>query len=159
MKRVVTVWLMAFLFVVTTARAQTFEGMVVTSQGQPIKGASVMLLNGQKRAVSFARTDATGKYVVKTPDGKDGHWLVFTGVGYAPDTISTGGFAQGQKQVLQEKTIEIREVKVTAPRIYQQGDTLDFIVNQFRQKQDRSIEDVLKKIPGIHVNPNTQNGQ
>lgn len=152
---IVALFLVTFmLLAITGARAQTFDGMVVTSQDQPIKGVSVMLLNDQKRATNFARTDASGRYAVKVPEEKNCPWLVFSGIGYQRDTISTEGFVQGQVQTLQEKALEIREVRVTAPRIYQRGDTLDFIVNQFRQKQDRSIEDVLKKIPGIHVNTN-----
>ncbi|WP_234396439.1 hypothetical protein [Prevotella dentasini] len=44
-------------------------------------------------------------------------------------------------------------MKVKPQKIRQDGDTLNYLVSQFMQKQDRSIADVLAKMPGITVNP------
>lgn len=38
-----------------------------------------------------------------------------------------------------------------APKMRQMGDTIDYYVGMFKQKQDRTLEDVLKKMPGISV--------
>ena len=53
--------------------------------------------------------------------------------------------------VVAEKTMELKEVIVKAPKIRQLGDTLHFDVGSFLDETDRSIGDVLKKLPGIQV--------
>ncbi|MGN0030213.1 MAG: hypothetical protein ACI35Q_10875 [Marinilabiliaceae bacterium] len=144
------VWTLA----ASAARAQTFEGVVCATDGGPVPGASVILLNSQKRPVTFARTDADGAYAIKIPEGKEGKWLAFIALGFVRDTIAVASLANGSRHTLREKVTEIREVKVQAGRIFQRGDTLNFQTALFKQSQDRSIEDVLKKIPGIQVKSN-----
>lgn len=53
--------------------------------------------------------------------------------------------------VVQQEKQTIREVRVTAPAIKRQSDTLTYYVENFRAENDRSIGDVLKKLPGIQV--------
>lgn len=55
-----------------------------------------------------------------------------------------------------EKTTELKEVIVKAPKIRQTGDTLNYSVAGFVDATDRSIGDVLKKLPGIQVLPSGQ---
>ncbi|WP_290384018.1 hypothetical protein, partial [uncultured Duncaniella sp.] len=45
----------------------------------------------------------------------------------------------------------LKEVTVKADRIREQGDTITYNVGSFAQQQDRSIGDVLKRMPGINV--------
>ena len=61
-------------------------------------------------------------------------------------------FKNGQHIVLQEKTNELKEVVVKSQKVRQEGDTLNYLVNSFKTKQDRTIADVLKKMPGIAIN-------
>ena len=48
-------------------------------------------------------------------------------------------------------TTLLKEVTVKADRIRQQGDTITYNVGSFAQAQDRTIGDVLKRMPGIDV--------
>ena len=45
----------------------------------------------------------------------------------------------------------IREVTIRAPRLSFRGDTVSYNVSRFTEAQDRSIADVLRKMPGIEV--------
>ena len=47
------------------------------------------------------------------------------------------------------KNIRLKEVTVKAKKIRQRGDTLIYQVATFAKDGDRSIGDVLKKMPGI----------
>lgn len=49
------------------------------------------------------------------------------------------------------KNIELKEVTIKAQKIRQRGDTLVYSVATFAKDDDRSIGDVLKKMPGIQV--------
>ncbi|MDE5858029.1 MAG: hypothetical protein K2H32_06710, partial [Muribaculaceae bacterium] len=52
---------------------------------------------------------------------------------------------------LEPGTTLLKEVTVKADRIREQGDTITYNVGTFAQQQDRSIGDVLKRMPGISV--------
>ena len=60
---------------------------------------------------------------------------------------------EGVNIMIQEKdkSIALKEVKITSPKIKQMGDTIEYILSSFMNNNDRTIEDVLKKLPGIDV--------
>lgn len=113
----------------------------------------VLLADGGRTTLSFTRTAGDGSFAISEKDngGKRAVSMMFSYVGYARDTIRIKDFRQGQTVVLHEKSVMIKEVKVRAPRVTQRGDTLSFLVKSFKQKQDRSIADVIKKMPGLQV--------
>lgn len=65
-------------------------------------------------------------------------------------------FKSGSTFILQNKGYKIKEVKVTSKRIIERKDTLIYSVSGFQMPQDRTIADVLKKMPGIEVLPSGQ---
>lgn len=118
-----------------------------------MEGATVMLLgSGGHNTLCFVRTGMSGEFSVSAPEGEKTDALLFSHLGYARDTIPVSTFRQGQTVRLSERPLNIKEVRVRAPRISERGDTVSYMVNSFRQKQDRSIADVIKKMPGLHVN-------
>lgn len=147
--RLLTFLLLAFTGIL---HAQEYHGQIVDSKNAPIGNASVIMLDTNKKTLTFTRSGKNGKYSITTPTGKAGKWLTFVCMGFDRDTVSLDGFQQGCKTVLLEKSFKIKEVRVTVPQIRQKGDTLDYYVSMFKQKQDRTLEDVLKKMPGITVN-------
>lgn len=138
----------------TNSMAQTYEGRVVNEKGAPIGAASVLLLNERLRTTAFGKTRSDGTFRVATPEGKTTSHLVFSCLNYRRDTVAIKNFQQGQTITMEEQATEIRNVDVKAARIRQEGDTLNYLVNSFRQKQDRTIADVLRKMPGIDVDKN-----
>ncbi|MEG0455810.1 MAG: hypothetical protein RR559_10785, partial [Bacteroides sp.] len=52
---------------------------------------------------------------------------------------------------LSEQVTELKEVIVKAPGIRQRGDTISYMVSSFADAQDKSLADVLKKMPGIEI--------
>ena len=55
---------------------------------------------------------------------------------------------------MEEGSFQLQEITVKADRIRESGDTITYNVGSFAQKQDRSIGDVLKRMPGIDVAKN-----
>ena len=142
-------------FVVSlTMTAQTYKGKVVSENGEPLISASVILLaDGGKTPINFTNTASDGSFELNDGgnSGKKAESILFSFIGYARDTINIKDFRQGQTIVLHEKSVMIKEMKIMAPRVSQHGDTLTFLVNKFKQKQDRTISDVIKKMPGLQV--------
>ncbi len=133
---------------------QSFTGKVVSLDGgKPVKAATVLLIGtGGKTILKSSRTDGKGHFSVAVPEGKTAERLIFSCVGYDRDTVFIRNFRNGQTVRLAEKAVNIKEVTVKVERIRTAGDTLDYLVGSFKQKQDRSIADVIKKMPGLQVN-------
>lgn len=146
---VITIVLSVFSLTVT---AQTYKGRIVGESGQPLNSASIiMLADDNHTTLNFTRCRQDGTFSISETEGKKAGSIMFSCIGYVRDTISIKDFCQGQTIVLHEQAVVIKEVKVKAPRVTQRGDTLNFLVKSFRQKQDRSIADVIKKMPGLQV--------
>lgn len=59
-------------------------------------------------------------------------------------------------------SLDLKEVTVTAKKIRQQGDTISYMASSYIKKNDKVLEDVLRKMPGIEVTADGQvkyNGQ
>ena len=59
-------------------------------------------------------------------------------------------------------SLELKEVVVTAKKIRQSGDTISYSAATYRGKNDKTLEDLLRKMPGIEVKADGQitfNGQ
>lgn len=73
-------------------------------------------------------------------------------------------FAQQTNERLDSliKTLELKEVVVTAKKIRQSGDTISYVASSYISKSDKTLEDLLRKMPGIEVKADgqiTYNGQ
>lgn len=134
------------------AVAQSLTGRVVDGQHTPLEAVSVVLLEkSSKKPLTFTRTDADGHFILPFSEKKEGI-LTFNLLGYGKDSINIQCFKSEQTIVLKEQSYNLKEVRIKAPRIAQRGDTLTYSVNVFKQQQDRSIADVIAKMPGLQVN-------
>lgn len=127
-----------------------FRGRVIDAGGKkPLGDISVSLLAADSSVVQFSYTDVQGRFEMQV--NREIEFLAFSFIGYKRLLMPAAQFRNGMEVALQEDVIRIREVKVTSQRIRRMKDTLTYTVSGFRMPQDRSIEDVLKKIPGIEV--------
>lgn len=135
------------------ADAQTFfSGHVVADDSKKGLGwASVVAEDSKQKPVAFARTKEDGTFELKVPENKNVFQLTFSLLGYAKKSIDITTYTNGQSILLHEQTLMLKEVKATSKRLRQRSDTLIYSVAGFRHKQDRSIADVIAKMPGLEV--------
>ena len=136
-------------------QAQTYNGRVTNANGKPLASVSVVLKAG-KAVKAFARTAKEGQFSLTNGSNTPADTLQFSLMGYATYRFPTASWTNGQTIVLQEQATLLKEVTVKSAAIAQRGDTLDYFVNAYRQKQDRTISDVLKRMEGIDVNKDGQ---
>ena len=138
------------------AQEKAYSGLIYQAQSkQPIEFVSVCLLAQDSTIIDYTYTDSKGYFELPKQNHR-GTLLSFSCMGYKKIVIPLSSFINTSKIMLEETAINIQEVKISSNRITQRKDTLKYSVSGFKMPQDRSIEDVLKKIPGIEV---TQNGQ
>ncbi len=137
------------------AQQTIYNGQVTDGSGKALANASVVLMNEKGNNISFTRTDKSGNFTIAVPEGKTASKIGFICLGYARQDLSLSAFAKGNKTIkMKEKVQEIREVEVRPELFRIKGDTIAYSVNGLREKQDRSIEDVISRIPGIKVSTN-----
>lgn len=150
----------ALLYIASThLYAQTTLTGIVRSQNnnQPLSGVMVSLKqDGSKRVIKFTTTQSDGSYKLEINTQLKGYMLQFSLMGHATlTTLLTEGKTK-YDVTMTEKIIELKEVTVKAPSIRQRGDTLTYSIASFADANDKSLADVLKKMPGIEV---TESGQ
>lgn len=72
-------------------------------------------------------------------------------MGYETITETIENKSVTKNFTLIEKVFDLKEIIVKTSPIRQKGDTIKYFVNSFSKEQDRSIGDVLKRMPGIEV--------
>ena len=139
------------------ASAQTIEvsGTVKDLAGKPVADV-IVKVTSEKTTLAFATTNALGAYALTYDHSKaKGGEVVlsFSHISYDKEEVTL----KGDKRKVQEnvmlipKTIALKEVKVKAEPLRLKGDTLSYNLASFLGKGDVTLEDGLKRLPGIEV--------
>ena len=127
-------------------------GRVVQASDQsPIPGANVLLKDAGGKLVAYGVSDADGRFSIMLPSTSENLSINASMLGYK--SYSAPLVLDGKPVIikLEEGAFQLQEVTVKADRIRESGDTITYNVGSFAQKQDRTIGDVLKRMPGIDV--------
>ena len=147
MKRLLFTCLMTGLALIVSAQVK-ISGYVTDSQsGKPLGKVIVSARDQENKMKGFTQTKTDGTYTLTVA----GEYLHFSIIGYKKKTINLTAGRTIYDVALEQSVIELKEVKVKARKIRQRGDTLIYHVATFAKDGDRSIGDVLKKMPGIQV--------
>ena len=150
-KWIFVIWLSVISL--TQGLAQTNYSGLVRDRGTkgPVAGAFVLgLLDSQQKA--FAYSDDEGRFELKVPEGVLLNQLRVSKMGFVVATLPLReGQTSGFVVELQEKRTELRAAEVTASVVEENGDTLRFTAGAFKDGTERSMSDLLEKLPGITV--------
>jgi len=116
----------------------------------PVEGVVVKALLNQK-IIAFGTTNKSGKYNLGFENQTGMLMLNFQHISYNSRIQNAANRTQQLNVSLSSKTLMLREVSVAAPSVIHKTDTVSFNVGSFKTAGDRSIEDVIKKLPGVNV--------
>lgn len=116
--------------------------------------AIVKVLNGNKQLIAYTITDKSGNYSVKIKTSLPEVFLSVNYLGYRTEEVKIANRTSQKNFILYPEAVVLKEVHVKPRVIEKNGDTLSYNVTSFKMEQDRSIADVLKKMPGISVSSN-----
>lgn len=146
-----TILLLLLFLLSPVLYAQTYTGKVVKENGEGIAKANVVARTVEKKIAAYAVTDSKGSFRMAIPEGKKAATVTVTFMGYEKKVIPAEQMADGMKIVMTEGMMELKTVSVRPAMVRENGDTLTYSVNKFKHFQDRSIADVIKKMPGLEV--------
>lgn len=132
--------------------AATLKGRVTYARsGEPAICYVTVLSLSSNAVIAYGSTDPEGNYSVAFSSVADSVALSLSGLTVKtlrqiiPNSDGTYDFKVEESQLM------LDEVKIKAAKISQSEDTVSYNVESFRSKEDKVIEDVLKKLPGITV--------
>lgn len=148
-----------FIFVLTLISANHLFGQIyITGQIKNVEGECVDFAgvvasptNAPRTILASAFTDEYGRFQMSVKSDCDSLILKATSLEIAPTQIVVPNRSGNYDIIVENHTIELKEVVVRSKKIYSQGDTINYNVGSFLSQADRSIADVLKKMPGISV--------
>ena len=140
---------------------QTLTGKVTDPDGQPIQGIIVRLYcNGKIKA--FANSDKTGEYRLTADTLIYPAKLTFSSRSFRQEETELSPDAMQKMKseiptmVMTPESYTLQEVTVKVPRTRVKGDTIVYDVAAHTSPGDRSIEDVIRKLPGVSVSDDGQ---
>jgi hypothetical protein len=151
----------AFIFFSFTTFAQSnkidIKGTLADSSNAPLSFASVLLLIPEDSSlVTYTLSDDNGQFLFKNIPRKN-YLLKATYISYLPHQVLikptvTDEFDAG-KIILKPISKELYEVVVKTARapISIKGDTIEYDASKFKVPPGSSVEDLLRKLPGMEV--------
>jgi len=127
----------------------------VSAKGEPLGGVRIDLrFAADSRMLTYTFSDGQGNYRLQTT--QSGKFILqFKSLGAEPLSLT---IASAQADTLIDVQMRpggvqrLQEVIVHAKQPYRNGrDTIELAVNSFLQGDERNVEDLLRKIPGINV--------
>ncbi len=152
MSRLIALILFLYLLV-TVVKANdvaTISGFVTDGMGLPLKSAMVRSSIKGKNG-NFVMTDTKGSYTLSLDSEEDSIKLTFSKIGYEQEIVTVASKSQRLDITLSKSASALPEVTVSTPEVRLRGDTLSFLLAAFAGKDDVSLKDALKKVPGVEV--------
>lgn len=141
------------IFAVSSKDGVIIDGVIKDTRGRPVELVTVIAspANASKTILASAFTDEGGKFHMPLICEYDSLILKASSVEIAPVQIVIPNRSGKYDIIVENRTVELKEVVVKSKKIYSQGDTINYNVGSFLSQTDQSIADVLKKMPGISV--------
>ncbi len=147
------IFLLATTVGILSAFAQNpITGSVVqASDNSPISGANVIIKNADGKILAYGASASDGRFSIRLSTTSEKLSINATKIGYKSYSAPLSPDGKPIVIRMEEGNLKLQEVVVKADRIRESGDTITYNVGSFAQKQDRTIGDVLKRMPGIDV--------
>ncbi len=152
MKRLLNIILYVVLAMPASAQVNV-TGRVIDLQQKPVSDVIVKLVSGSK-TLAFTSSNAQGVYSLEVKNAPTGEvTLQFTHISYEKESerVMLKERVTKLDMILTPKSISLKEVTVKADPLRQRGDTLSHNLASFLGKGDVTLEDGLKRLPGVDV--------
>ncbi|MEN5058952.1 carboxypeptidase-like regulatory domain-containing protein [Sphingobacterium kitahiroshimense] len=148
-----------FTFLVSAFSQVKLKGKVTEAGGEPIPAVNLTLKTMAGKTLSFTMSSKTGDFTIDIPDISDQLELVATAVGLKTQSriIDKENIKKDHDLIMAQENIKIQTVDISnRPQLVTDNDTLNYKTSDFSGLEDRTIGDVLRKMPGIKIEDDGQ---
>ena len=132
------------------------EGRLSSSDGTPVSGINIMFHPKEdlESIIAYGFSKSNGDFRIAVNHSADTIVMSVKSMHYADTLLHLANRSQTLAVPLVAKSHMLDEARVQGRPIYRRGDTTIYSVQAFALKQDFSIGDVIKKMPGFDVDDN-----
>jgi hypothetical protein len=152
--------LFAALCLATSTFAQTYsiKGSLIDAEKAPLSFTTVLLLSpSDSSMITFVRADTDGNFIFKNLKRQD-YLLKATFVGFVPlqdlikfdPAVLQKDLGQLILKPIQKELFEVVVRTAKAPMSFK-GDTIEYDASKFKVPPGSSVEDLLRKLPGVQI--------
>lgn len=130
------------------------QGLVKDSDGEALPGVNFMVyLPNSSVMIAYAVSDGEGNFQTNINVTSDSLDIVISSIQCRKKNLRIDNSSQSLHIELEYDVKQLDAYTVMAKPIERHGDTISYLVSAFAGKEDRAIEDVLRRMPGIEVEP------
>ena len=152
MKMLKIICLLIFLSALSVSAQTVVTGKVVDDHGEPLPSVIIKRYTQGHKLGGYASSASDGSFSIKAEAGDS---LIFSMLGFKNQHIAVSSNMKPLTIRMSDGAIELREVKVKSDKVHEHGDTISYIVGAYANGNDRSIGDVIAKMPGFDVDKST----
>lgn len=133
--------------------AQTIiTGSVKELSGLPVADVYIIAGNpGSRAVIGYATTGQNGEFAISFNSAQDSVQIKTSRLDYSETLVMIPNKNADIQIVVNSHATNLNEIIIRPEAVRRRGDTLNFYVRRFVSLQDRSIGDVIRKLPGIEV--------
>ncbi len=132
----------------------TLSGTVRDAEtGEPLDAAAAALVLKGGQTIAFSFSNEKGEFSVPLNISPDTLTLSVSLMGYAPFSERIGNRRVFSVQMV-SSPIRLKEVTIRPGRIWGRSDTIRYDASRFLRENDKTVEDLMKRLPGIQVSDN-----
>lgn len=157
----IKLWLTALCLAALSFKSNgqlVIKGIVNDSLGRPISYVTVSIVNSANVVKAYTLTNNTGHFSIDLADSlrNAGLTLQASSLGYKKKSVALLPDRSVYEIILSADTRSLAPVTIKGERIpiKIRGDTITYNAKAFSTPNDRVLEDILKKMPGIKVDDN-----
>ena len=155
MIRLINIVSLLFFITLSSLAQVKVTGKITDSSKNPLPSVLVKNINTvTKKMVGYVQSDADGKFTITAEVGSS---IQIKALGYGAKNILVTEKMGFQNIVLHDDAVALKEVTVKADKVKIIGDTIKYLLSTYAHKGDRTLSDVLSRVPGFEVNK--ANGQ
>ena len=151
-KKKISLAVLLFCFSFCAVGQVSIQGTVKDEQGVAIGDAFIMVVKNDA-ILNFASSDAQGRYSLRHNSQDDSLLIRVSRLDYATQLVSIANRSQQLDFTLVQQFTELKETVIRPRNVWRNRDTVNYSVFDFVSPSDRTIADVLRRMPGIEVQP------
>lgn len=149
----ITLSILFLIFSISVFSQTEISGRVLDANTRkPVDAATITVHpKGSASILAYTMTNKNGEFTLKRATLPDSVTITVSAMTIKRLSKTVRSDISNIDFMVEEQTLELNEVIVKAPKMRQLGDTIHYDVASFLDETDRSIGDVLKKLPGVQV--------
>ena len=140
--------ILSVLFSLPITAQVLVSGHIIDDENKPLASVIVKRFGAHHKMRGYTTSSDKGYFSI---EAEVGDTLNFSLLGFTDQQVSVKNNMKSLTMKMHNAAITLKDVVVKSAKVHERGDTVSYIVSAFANSNDKSIGDVIAKIPGFDV--------